>query len=45
MLAWKKKIKEILNENLLNNDNIGTKSIGKNQKFQYIKDFDVKNYQ
>ena len=35
----------MLNENLLKDDNIGMKSMGKNQIFQYIQDFDVENHQ
>ena len=35
----------MLNENLLKDDNIKTKSMGKNQIFQYIQDFDVENHQ
>ena len=38
-------INKMLNENLLKDDNIGTKSMGKNQIFQYIQDFDVENHQ
>ena len=43
MCEWKKKTENLLKQKTLKETNVGTKSMGKNLKIQYIQDFTTKD--
>ena len=43
MCEWKKKTENLLKQKTLKEKNVGTKSMGKNLKIQYIQDFTTKD--